>query len=271
MGGALLATHHFYEVTGNAKSYALDATVVSLADEGITYEQIVKDVKKELDAGRTYINLILAPDADKNTLDAIHNGLQEAKYWSINLTLIGCKKIPYGGFMRWDMLKSIALPDVTEIEVNAFSDCTGLQKVVLGNLTKVYDNVGKNGIFYGCRTEDIDLVLSKDQKVMNGGETEEGLTSSSCHPKIFVKEFSYFLMSCHQHCLGVNLLVKRYLNLYGCDCLSQCKHFVYTHLNLCDFRHALQFLVDFQSHKADTYMSLDAFVCKMKHGAYFYL
>ena len=23
------------------------------------------------------------------------------------------------------------------------------------------------------------------------------LTSSSCHPKIFVKEFSYFLMSCH--------------------------------------------------------------------------
>ena len=37
----------------------------------------------------------------------------------------------------------------------------------------------------------------------------ELLTSSSCHPKIFVKEFSYFLMSCHQHCLGVNLLVQR--------------------------------------------------------------
>ena len=35
------------------------------------------------------------------------------------------------------------------------------------------------------------------------------LTSSSCHPKIFVKEFSNFLMSCHQHCLGVNLLVQR--------------------------------------------------------------
>ena len=27
-------------------------------------------------------------------------------------------------------------------------------------------------------------------------------------PKIFVKEFCYFLMSCHQHCLGVNLLVQ---------------------------------------------------------------
>ena len=35
------------------------------------------------------------------------------------------------------------------------------------------------------------------------------LTSSSCHPKVFVKEFCYFLMSCHQHGLGVNLLVQR--------------------------------------------------------------
>ena len=76
--------------------------------------------------------------------------------------------------MYWKMLKSIALPDVTEIGENAFSDCSGLQKVVLGNLTKVYGNVGKKGIFDGCRTKDIDLVLSKDQKVMNGGETEGG-------------------------------------------------------------------------------------------------
>ena len=35
------------------------------------------------------------------------------------------------------------------------------------------------------------------------------LTSSSCHPKFFVKEFCYFLMPCHQHGLGVNLLVQR--------------------------------------------------------------
>ena len=173
-GEAILATHTFNEAAENAKSYALDATVVSLADEGITYDQIMENVKKELDAGKTYINLMLAPDADKNTLNAIHNGLREANSWSINLTLIGCKKIPYGGFMYWTMLKSIALPDVTEIEENAFSDCTGLQKVVLGNLTKVYGKAGEKGIFEGCRTKDIDLVLSKDQKVMNGGETEGG-------------------------------------------------------------------------------------------------
>lgn len=173
-GRAPLATYKFSQATESAKSYALDATVVSLTDEGITYEQIVEDVKKELDAGKTYINLMLAPDADEETLDAIHIGLQDAGYGSINLTLIGCKKIPSRGFMYCKMLKSIALPDVTEIEGNAFLDCTELKKVVLGNLTKVYGNVGKKGIFDGCRTKDIDLVLSKDQKVMNGGETEGG-------------------------------------------------------------------------------------------------
>ena len=171
---APLKTYTFSQATENAKSYALDASIISLAGEGITYDQIVEDVKKELYAGKTYINLILAPDVDEETLDAIDIGLKDARDGSINLTLIGCKKIPYEGFKHFDMLKSIALPDVTEIEGKAFSGCTRLQKVVLGNLTKVYGNVGKNGIFDGCRTKDIDLVLSKDQKVMNGGETEGG-------------------------------------------------------------------------------------------------
>ena len=171
-GGAPLAAHTFYQAAESAKSYVLDATVVSLADEGITFDQIVEDVKKELDAGKTYINLILAPDADKEILNAINIGLQDARSGSINLTLIGCKKIPSGGFMHFDMLKSIALPDVTEIGENAFWDCDWLQEVVLGNLTKVYGNVRNNGIFDYCETRFIDLVLSKDQKVMNDGEAE---------------------------------------------------------------------------------------------------
>lgn len=169
---APLKTYTFSQATENAKSYALDASIISLAGEGITFDQIVEDVKKELYAGKTYINLILAPNADKNTLEAIHIGLQEARSWSINLTLIGCKKIPSRGFLHFDMLKSIVLPDVTEIGENAFSDCSGLQKVVLGNLTKVYGNVRNNGIFDGCETRFIDLVLSKDQKAMNDGEAE---------------------------------------------------------------------------------------------------
>ena len=171
---APLKTYTFSQATENAKSYALDASIISLAGEGITYDQIVEDVKKELDAGKTYINLILAPDVDEETLKAINIGLKDARDGIINLTLIGCKKIPSRGFMYWKMLKSIALPDVTEIEGNAFLDCTGLQKVVLGNLTKVYGNVRNNGIFDGLDTKYIDLVLSEDQKVMNGGEAEDG-------------------------------------------------------------------------------------------------
>ena len=169
---AALTTHTFSQATESAKSYALDATVVSLADEGLSFDQIVEDVKKELYAGKTYINLILAPDVDEETLKAINIGLKDARDGSINLTLIGCKKIPSRGFMYWEKLKSIVLPDVTEIGENAFSDCTGLQKVVLGNLTKVYGNVRNNGIFDYCETRFIDLVLSKDQKVMNDGEAE---------------------------------------------------------------------------------------------------
>ena len=174
-GEAPLATHKFSQATVNAKSYALDATVVSLTDEGITYGQIVEDVKKELDAGKTYINLILAPDVDEETLEAIHIGLYDARSGSINLTLIGCKKIPSRGFLHFDMLKSIVLPDVTEIGENAFSECTGLQKVVLGNLTKVYGKGRENGIFDGCGTRFIDLVLSKDQKVMNEAKPKVGI------------------------------------------------------------------------------------------------
>ena len=169
---AALTTRTFSQATESAKSYALDATVVSLTDEDITYDQIVEDVKKELYAGKTYINLILAPDVDEETLEAINFGLKDARDGSISLTLIGCKKIPSRGFMHFGMLKSIVLPDVTEIGENAFSDCPGLQKVVLGNLTKVYGNVRNNGIFDDCETWSIELVLSKDQKVMNGGEAE---------------------------------------------------------------------------------------------------
>ena len=167
---APLATYKFSQATENAKSYALDATVISANSA----EEIKLAIEQEVADGKTYINLMLAPDVDEETLDAIHIGLAGASYGTINLTLIGCKKIPSGGFMYWKMLKSIALPDVTEIAEKAFLDCTGLQKVVLGNLTKVYGKAGEKGIFEGCRTKDIDLVLSKDQKVMNGGETEGG-------------------------------------------------------------------------------------------------
>ena len=61
----------------------------------------------------------------------------------------------------------------------------------------------------------IQILVIEDEKrvadLLKIGLEENGyqVTSSSCHPKIFVKEFSYFLMAYHQHCLSVNLLVQR--------------------------------------------------------------
>ena len=199
---AALTTHTFSQATESAKSYALDATVISANSA----EEIKSAIEQKVADGKTYINLMLAPDVDEETLDAIHIGLLEgdARDGTINLTLIGCKKIPSGGFMYWKMLKSIALPDVTEIAEKAFLDCTRLQKVVLGNLTKVYGKAGEKGIFEGCRTEDIDLVLSKDQKVMNGGETEGGYCwtaditkdySSEHHGSVFL-DYNFKSITC---------------------------------------------------------------------------
>ena len=55
-----------------------------------------------------------------------------------------------------------------------------------------------------------DISIFVDTAVaQEGPPTAYLLTSSSCHPKFLVKEFSYFLMPCHQHGLGVNLLVQR--------------------------------------------------------------
>ena len=54
------------------------------------------------------------------------------------------------------------------------------------------------------------------------------LTSSLRTPKFFIKEFSDFLMPCHQHGLRINLLVQRQLNLFGGNGLSQwpCLRFI---------------------------------------------
>ena len=54
-----------------------------------------------------------------------------------------------------------------------------------------------------------DMVSCIKELLLEGRSVKLPLTSSLRHPKIFVKEFSDFLMSCHQHCLGVNLLVQR--------------------------------------------------------------
>ena len=65
----------------------------------------------------------------------------------------------------------------------------------------------------GDRLAKLSAVIEKLDKKANVVDAIEVfmafLTSSLRTPKIFIKEFGDFLMSCHQHCLGVNLLVQR--------------------------------------------------------------
>lgn len=170
-GEVPLATYKFTQETKNAKSYALDATVIS---ENST-DDIGTAIANKIADDKTNINLILTSEADENVFENIQYGLMGASNGTINLTVMGCKKIPSSAFKHFTMLKSITLPDVEEIGEYAFANCTGLQKVVLGNLKKVYGNEDSGGIFDGCDPQHyIDLVLSNDQKVMRGKEIEDG-------------------------------------------------------------------------------------------------
>ena len=79
--------------------------------------------------------------------------------------------------------------------------------VFVGCDSSLYDDVSVSN-----QSKSMELAVAdngEDAYYWYKGEKHYFLTSSSCHPKVFVKEFCYFLMSCHQHCLGVNLLVQR--------------------------------------------------------------
>lgn len=166
---ATLATHTFLQKTENAKSYALDATVISANSA----EEIKSAIKQEVANSKTAIRLNIASDAGANEFNAIREAFEKVKSGTIDLTLIGCKEIPANGLNNQagglEALKSITLPDVTKIgkyalyfcvdleeicapnvsaiDEGAFAECHKLRKVTLGELTDVkgdYEHGGWN-------------------------------------------------------------------------------------------------------------------------------
>ena len=184
---ATLATHTFLQKTENAKSYALDATVISANSA----EEIKSAIEQKVADGKTAIRLNLASDAGDNEFNAIREAFKNVKSGTIDLTLIGCKEIPADGLNDIKALKSIFLPDVTKIGMNALSYCVNLQeicapnvsaiderafagfimltKVTLGELTDVRGEANSGGgIFDDDKRIPIDLYLPKNQEVMKG-------------------------------------------------------------------------------------------------------
>ena len=185
--GATLATHKFSKKTEKAKSYALDATVISANSA----EKIKSAIDQEIANSKTAIRLNIASDAGDNEFKAIREAFKNVKSGTIDLTLIGCKEIPADGLNDIKALKSIFLPDVTKIGMNALSYCVNLQeicapnvsaiderafagfimltKVTLGELTDVRGEANSGGgIFDDDKRIPIDLYLPKNQEVMKG-------------------------------------------------------------------------------------------------------
>ena len=181
---AALATHTFLQKTENAKSYALDATVISANSA----EEIKSAIEQKVADGKTTIRLNLAPNAGTDEFMAIREAIKGAApndLGTIELTIIGVETIPEEAFKRMSQLKSVKMPDVKEIKKYAFSECTCLTVVEAPSLNKL-----NSGAFNNCYllskltfgpinyadarywpifediTPNIDLILSDYQKEM---------------------------------------------------------------------------------------------------------
>ena len=190
-----LATHTFSQATESAKSYALDATVISANSA----EEIKSAIEQKVADSKTAIRLNLASDAGADEFMAIREAIKGAApndEGTIELTIIGVETIPEEAFKRMSQLKSVKMPDVKEIKQYAFSECTCLTVVEAPSLNKL-----NSGAFNECNllskltfgpinyadarywrifgdiTPNIDLILSDYQKEMI--ETDDDLYTAN--------------------------------------------------------------------------------------------
>lgn len=190
-----LATHTFSQATESAKSYALDATVISANSA----EEIKSAIEQKVADSKTAIRLNLASDAGADEFMAIREAIKGAApndEGTIELTIIGVETIPEEAFKRMSQLKSVKMPDVKEIKKYAFSECQYLTVVEAPSLNKL-----NSGAFNECYllskltfgpinyadarywsifediTPNIDLILSDYQKEMI--ETDDDLYTAN--------------------------------------------------------------------------------------------
>ena len=181
---AALTTHKFSKKTEKAKSYALDATVISANSA----EEIKSAIEQKVADGKTTIRLNLAPNAGTDEFMAIREAIKGAApndEGTIELTIIGVETIPEEAFKRMSQLKSVKMPDVKEIKKYAFSECQYLTVVEAPSLNKLNSGAfnecyllskltfgpinyadERNWPIFEYITPNIDLILSDYQKEM---------------------------------------------------------------------------------------------------------
>lgn len=159
-------------------------------DAVTTTENAVLIIKNALAAGNKNIEIRNLPaNADKSVFDAIREALSSASDGSIDLTIYGVEALPSSAFLNCKPLKVINLQDVKSIESVAFQDCIGLETIYAPRVSSISDfafadcpqlrsvtlgNISAAGIriFDNVYTEVVDLILSKDQKVMTGRDID---------------------------------------------------------------------------------------------------
>ena len=159
-------------------------------DAVTTTENAVLIIKNALAAGNKNIVIDnLAANADISVFNAIREALSSASEGSIDLTVYGVEALPSSAFLNCKPLKVIRLPDVKSIESVAFQDCIGLETIYAPRVSSISDfafadcpqlksvtlgNISAAGIriFDNVYTEVVDLILSKDQKVMTKKDIE---------------------------------------------------------------------------------------------------
>lgn len=181
---AALTTYTFSQATESAKSYALDATVISANSA----EEIKSAIEQKVADGKTTIRLNLAPNAGTNEFMAIREAIKGAApndLGTIELTIIGVETIPEEAFYKMLQLKSVRMSDVKEIKKYAFKECQYLTVVEAPSLNKLYSGAfnkcnllskltfgpinyadERNWPIFEYITPNIDLILSDYQKEM---------------------------------------------------------------------------------------------------------
>ena len=159
-------------------------------DAVTTTENAVLIIKNALAAGDTNIEIKNLPaNADISVFKAIREALKGANDGSIELTVYGVEALPSNAFLNCKPLKVISLPDVISIHRHAFQECNRLETIYAPRVSSISDgaffncrmlksvtlgNISTAGfrIFDGVPTENVDLILSQDQKVMTGSDDE---------------------------------------------------------------------------------------------------
>lgn len=180
-----LADYFFQKNIDANKSYALDATAMSLV--GLSTEEMKSTIEKELNKGKADIRLVLSDDMTNDDMEAIKSVLGSAKDDNINLTIMGLKKVWNYALSEIPHVKRLKLTDVEEIgecairsnmtlqvfeapklrtiHSGAFIDCPDLQTLRFGAIE--YAEEFNSPIFDQGTEYRIDLILSSDQKELN--------------------------------------------------------------------------------------------------------